>query len=111
VKSILIVLNEEILAKGIAVALLDYFQSVHIIKNPFEVLEKINAENIEVIITDLQFNTMDSDYYLKNLLNKNPLPKIFIVEDEDPKILHDENRIKIIKKPITIKSIIEAILK
>jgi len=54
---------------------------------------------------------MDSDYYLKNLLNKNPLPKIFIVEDEDPKILHDENRIKIIKKPITIKSIIEAILK
>ncbi len=37
--SLLIVINEEYLSKGIALALMDYFQSIHTTKNPYDAIE------------------------------------------------------------------------
>ena len=37
-------LNEEYLSKGIALGVIDYFQSIHTTKNPYEAIEILKNE-------------------------------------------------------------------
>ena len=110
--SLLLVINEEYLSKGFALALLDYFQSIHTTRNPFEALELLSKKEIDILITNVKFKTIDADAYLKDLmkLSKN-LKSIIIIKDAPFQMSENESECDIIikDKSVSIKSIIESI--
>ena len=61
-RSLLIVIKEEHLSKGIALALMDYFPTIHTTKNPYEAIELLKNEKIDVIITGLDFIIKDGSF-------------------------------------------------
>lgn len=107
-KSILIVVKEEFLAKGIALALMENFQSIHSTKNPFEALKIASKEKIDLIITELKFKTLDSRTYLDKVIDTAETGSAIIILSDD-KITIDykskELNLIIYNKPISIKKI------
>jgi len=57
-KSLLIVINEEYLSKGITLALLEHFKSIHTTQNPFEAIEICKNEMIDIVISNVNFSTI-----------------------------------------------------
>lgn len=110
--SLLIVINEEYLSKGIALALMDYFPSIHTTKNPFEAIELVRKGKIDTIITELCFNTLESREYTTKLIDAMSLQCTLIIIKDSPleinKISSKQNII-IQQKPISIKKIISII--
>ena len=114
-KSLLIVIKEEFLSKGIALALMNYFQSIHTTKNPYDAIKMVKEEKINVVITELRFETLDSDGYLEKLTNASPKgTSIIIIKDDTISLKDSANGINIIiqEKPISlqyIKTIIKSL--
>ena len=107
-KSLLIVISEEYLSKGIAIALMDSFQSIHTTKNPYEAVEILIKENIDIIITEVNFNTIETDNYIDKLINLSSSPKLIIlIKDSKIKIdlNHLSENIVIEEKPISVQHI------
>jgi hypothetical protein len=91
---------------------MDHFQSIHTTKNPYEAIEILNTENIDTVITELNFNTIEAKTYSKKILNviKKECNLIFIKDSQ----LELDNTITtpniiIQQKPISIQRIIEII--
>lgn len=111
-KSLLIVIKDENFSRGIAIALLDHFQSVHSTKNPYEALKILKKEKINTIITENSFSTIEEEVYLENLImSVNPKSKIIIIQDApiQMKEKYLGPNIIIQQKPITIKSIVSTL--
>jgi DNA-binding NtrC family response regulator len=111
-KSALIVVSEEYLSKGIALALLDQFQSINSTRNPFEALSILNDKQIDLIITGVIFSTIGPDEYLKKLINSSQgLGNIIILKDTEFKVEDYESQTNLVihQKPISIKNIINII--
>jgi DNA-binding NtrC family response regulator len=110
--SLLLVINEEYLSKGFALALLDYFQSIHTTRNPYEALEMLSKKEIDVLISNVNFKTIDADSYLNSLtkLSKN-LKSIILIKDAPIQLSDIDPGCDIIvkDKSVSIKSIIESI--
>lgn len=114
-KSLLIVIKEEFLAKGIALALMDNFQSIHTAKNPYDAINIVKEEKVNVIITELRFETIDSDSFLDKLTTASLKGTTFIIiKDNTISLKESSKNINIIihEKPISlqhIKTIIESL--
>ncbi len=107
-KSLLIVVKEEFLAKGIAIALMDKFQSIHTTKNSFEAFDIVEKEKIDIIITEIVFDTIDSNAYLKKLIDKSKIGSSVLVLNDSSIILPKFNKqinVIIQQRPISIKRI------
>ncbi len=107
-QSLLIVVKEDFLAKGIALALMDDFQSIHTTKNSYDAFNILEREKIDVIITETIFNTIESDVYLQKIISLLAHGSSVIVLNEASLSLPQFNkRINIIlqQKPISIKKL------
>jgi len=111
-KSLLLVINEEYLSKGIALALMDYFQSIHTTKNPYEAIEILNKDNIDTVITELNFSTIEAKIYLNKMMDViNKKCNLIIIKDaplELDEVITSPNLI-IQQKPISIQNILDVI--
>ena len=111
-KSLLLVINEEYLSKGIALALMDHFQSIHTTKNPYEAIEILSKDNINTVITELNFSTIEAKIYLKKLMEViNKKHNLIIIKDaplELDQVITTQNLI-IQQKPISIQNILGVI--
>ena len=110
--SLLIVIKEEYLSKGIALALMDYFQSIHTTKNPYEAIELIRKGKIDTIITELNFNTIDVKEYTKKIIEEmSSQCNLIIIKDAPLSIdeFNSKQNIIVQQKPISIKKIISII--
>lgn len=111
-RSLLIVIKEEYLSKGIALALMDYFQSIHTTKNPYEAIEILDNEKIDIIISELDFKTIKpNDYFEKLVIYSQNVNSIVILKETDFNMIDFKPEPKIIveEKPISIPKIIELI--
>ncbi len=107
-KSLLIVIKEDFLSKGIALALMDYFQSIHTTKNPYDAIKMVKEEKINVVITELRFETLDSKSYLEKLTNASLKgTSIIIIKDDTISLKELTKNINIIiqEKPISLQQI------
>ena len=110
--SLLIVINEEYLSKGIALALMDYFQTIHTTKNPFEAIKILKREKIDSVITELNFNTIEAKEYTNKIIEGiGSQCNLIIVKDAPLEIdeLNSKQNIIVQQKPISIKKIISLI--
>ena len=110
--SLLIVINEEYLSKGIALALMDYFQTIHTTKNPFEAIKILKREKIDSVITELNFNTIEAKEYTNKIIEGiGSQCNLIIVKDAPLEIdeLNSKQNIIVQQKPISIKKIISII--
>ena len=110
--SLLIVINEEYLSKGIALALMDYFQTIHTTKNPFEAIKILKREKIDSVITELNFNTIEATEYTNKIIEGiGSQCNLIIVKDAPLEIdeLNSKQNIIVQQKPISIKKIISII--
>ena len=108
-RSLLIVIKEEYLSKGIALASMDYFQSIHTTKNPYEAFEILNNEKIDIIISELDFKTIKpNEYFEKLVIHSQSINSIVILKDTDFNIVdfNPESKIIVEEKPISIPNII-----
>ena len=111
-KSLLLVISEEYLSKGIALALMDHFQSIHTTKNPYEAIEILSKDNIDTVITELNFSTIEVKEYTTKIFDE--LKKdcnLIIIKDASfqlEEMIVNQNII-IQQKPISIKTIISII--
>jgi DNA-binding NtrC family response regulator len=111
-KSLLLVISEEYLSKGIALALMDHFQSIHTTKNPYEAIEILSKDNIDIVITELNFSTIEVKEYTTKIFDQ--LKKdcnLIIIKDASfqlEEVIVNQNII-IQQKPISIKTIISII--
>jgi len=107
-KSLLIVIKDEFLAKGVALALMDDFQTIHSTKNPYDAINIVKEEKISVVITELGFETLDSNSYLEKL-TRIASQGITLIVIKDGEILLKElsSDINIIiqQKPISVPNI------
>ena len=111
-RSLLIVVKEEFLAKGLALALMDNFQSIHTTKNPFTALNIINTENIDLVITEITFDTIESSTYIDKITDSSKMDStIIILNDGTFTLSHNEKKMNfiILSKPISVKKILEII--
>ena len=107
-KSLLIVIKEEFLVKGIALALMDHFQSIHTTKNPYVAIKMVKEEKINVVITELRFETLDSKSYLEKLSNASLQgTSIIIIKDDTITFKESTSNVNIIiqEKPISLMNI------
>ena len=110
--SLLIVINEEYLSKGIALALMDYFQTIHTTKNPYEAIKILKREKIDSVITELNFNTIDAAEYTKKIIEGMSSQCNLIIVNDAPLEIDEFSswqNIFIQQKPISIKKIISII--
>lgn len=111
-RSLLIVIKEEHLSKGLALAFMDHFQSIHSTKNPYEAVEILRKEKIDTVITEVDFNTIEANNYIKKIINEIKRKCILIII-KDARFVIDEygSNLNIIvqQKPISIKTIISII--
>ena len=110
--SLLIVINEEYLSKGIALALMDYFQTIHTTKNPYEAIKILKREKIDSVITELNFNTIEAKEYTNKIIEGiGSQCNLIIVKDAPLEIdeLNSKQNIIVQQKPISIKKIISLI--
>ena len=110
--SLLIVINEEYLSKGIALALMDYFQTIHTTKNPYEAIKILKREKIDSVITELNFNTIEATEYTNKIIEGiGSQCNLIIVKDAPLEIdeLNSKQNIIVQQKPISIKKIISLI--
>ena len=110
--SLLIVINEEYLSKGIALALMDYFQTIHTTKNPYEAIKILKREKIDSVITELNFNTIEATEYTNKIIEGiGSQCNLIIVKDAPLEIdeLNSKQNIIVQQKPISIKKIISII--
>jgi DNA-binding NtrC family response regulator len=111
-KSLLIVLNEDFLAKGIALALIDYFQSIHTTKNPYEAIEIITNQKIDILISDVNFKTINPERYVEAIKKKmDTINTVIFLENEGLDIDNFSSGSNIIvqPKPISLKYIIDIV--
>jgi len=111
-KSLLIVIKDEFLSKGIALGLLDYFQSIHTTKNPFEAIEIVKNESIDIIISNVNFSTLEPGKYISSITQFAKTTKRIIIIKDAPFNLEEINsrrEIIIKEKSISLKSIIKII--
>ena len=81
--SLLIVVKEDQLTKGIALGLMDHFQSIHTTKNPYEAIEIVKNNKIEAVITDLSFSTIEPKSYIDKIMTSSKtLSSLIILSDE-----------------------------
>lgn len=107
-KSLLVVIKEEYLVKGIALALLDHFQSIHTTKNPYNAIKIVKEEKINVVITELRFDTLDSKSYLERLTSvASKGTTVIIIRDGEMLLgeLSSDINIIIQQKPISVPNI------
>ena len=109
-KSLLIVIKEEFLSKGIALALMDSFQSIHTTRNPFDAINIVKEEKINVVITELGFETLDCNSYFKKLSSvASKGTTVIVIKDGEmllSELLSDINiNIIIQQKPISVTNI------
>lgn len=105
-------IKETYLAKGLALGLLDHFQSIHIAKNPYEAIEIVKNRFVETVITDLHFSTIDAEKYIENIANASKNLKSIIVLKDAPIQIQNENYecdIIIKENSISIQNIIQII--
>ena len=110
--SLLIVINEEYLSKGIALALMDYFQTIHTTKNPYEAIKILKREKIDSVITELNFNTIEATEYTKKIIEgMSSQCNLIIIKDAPLDINEFTSKQNIIvqQKPISIKKIISIV--
>jgi len=112
VKSLLLLVKDEYLSKGIAVALMDYFTSIHSTKNPFEAINIVKNKSIDLIITEVEFNTLDTQSYIDEIfryINQNT--QVMIIKDEylDMSKLKSNTDLIIFSKPLSIQKIINVV--
>ena len=101
--------KEEYLSKGLAIALMDYFQSIHTTKNPYEAIKILKNEKIDIVISELGFNTIKPNEYLEKVnCHSKFVNSIVILNDIEHSLeeLKLEANIFIEKKPISIPNII-----
>ena len=111
-RSLLIVIKEEYLSKGIALALMDYFQSIHTTKNPYEAIEICKKEMIDIVISNVNFSTIKPEEYLSSISNYANKSKSIIIIKDAPFKIEDYNStpdIIIKEKSVSIKDIKEII--
>ena len=111
-RSLLIVIKEEYLSKGIALALMDYFQSIHNTKNPYEAIEILKKEKIDIIISGVDFKTIEPDDYVESVINHTKqAAAIIIINDASFSMNESSTEANIIlqQKPISIPNIINLI--
>ncbi len=109
-KSLLIVIEEEYLSKGIALGLMNDYQSIHTTKNPYEAIEILKKDNINAIISEVKFSTISVKKYLSSLEkdSKKATKIIILYEDQNQDFIKSEKFI-FIQKPIAILNIIETL--
>ena len=111
-KSILIVIKDEFLSKGITLALLDYFQTIHTTKNPYKAIEILKQEEIDIVITNVNFNTIEADKYIQDISKYAKKFKSIILIKDGPFKLNNFNSadyIIIREQSVSINNIIEII--
>lgn len=111
-KSLLLVVKEEFLSKGITLALLEYFPSIHSTKNSYEALKLLSTEKIDVVISEINFNTIDTYDYVKEIIKYSTTLKSIILLADSPLSIDDYGRLKnltILPKPVSIQDIIHII--
>ena len=111
-KSLLIVIKEEYLAKGIALALMDYFQTIHTTKNPYEAIKILKRGKIDSVITELNFSTIEAIEYSRKIIKSlSSHCNLIIIKDAPLEIDEFSSKQNIIvqQKPISIKKIISII--
>ncbi len=107
-KSLLIVIKEEFLAKGIALALMDDFQSIHTTKNPYDAINIVKEEKVNVVITELGFETLDCNSYLEKLTRvASKGITVIIIKDGEILLKELSSNINIViqQKPISIPNV------
>ncbi len=116
-RSLLIIIKEKFLAKGLALALMDSFQSIHTTKNPFTAFKILRNEKIDLIISEVTFDTIESSIYIEKLTNNsNKDSSIIIINDGEFFLSGSAKQIKSIiateqLSVIEIKSIIDSLQK
>lgn len=108
-RSLLVVINEEHLSKGVALALMDHFPRIFITKNPYEAINILREEKVDIIVTELSFNTIETNDYLDNISKSyNNENNVILIYDDSI----DINKFKLTPnmllepKPISIKKIL-----
>lgn len=107
-KSLLVIIKEDFLAKGIALALMDNFQSIHTTKNPYDAINIVKEEKVDVVITELRFETIDSNSFFEKLTNASVKGTTFIIiRDNSISLKKTTKNINIIiqEKPISLQHI------
>jgi DNA-binding NtrC family response regulator len=111
-ESLLIVIKERSFAKGLALALMDSFQSIHTTKSPFTALKIIKTEKIDFIITEISFDTIESNLYIERLTDSSQIGSTIIILNDGSFSLSKETKllnIIIQQKPVAVKQIIKII--
>lgn len=111
-KSLLIVINDEYLSKGITLALIENFKSIHTTKNPFEAIEICKNEIIDIVISNVNFSTIKPEEYLSSISNYANKSKSIIIIKDAPFKIEDYNStadMVIKEKSVSIKDIKEII--
>ncbi|VAX16173.1 hypothetical protein MNBD_IGNAVI01-2132 [hydrothermal vent metagenome] len=111
-KSLLLLIKDEYLSKGIAVALMDYFTSIHSTKNPFEAINIVKNKSIDFIITEVEFNTLDTQGYIEEIFRHvKQNTQVIIIKDEylDLSKLKSNTDLIIFNKPLSIQKIINVV--
>lgn len=111
-RSLLIVIKEEQFSKGLALAFMDHFQSIHTTKNPYEAVELLRKEKIDTVITEVNFNTIAANSYIKGIINEMKSQCNLIVIEDAPFEIEEfgsNQNIIVQQKPISIKTMISII--
>jgi len=109
-KSILIIEKDDIQRKGLAIAMMDYFNEMHLADNPSDANELLKEKHFSVIITDYKFNSSCNQDFIKNVRALNPDSVLIVISpDCDVELrneLYSAGVNQILEKPYDINQLL-----
>ena len=111
--SILIIEKDDIQRKGLAIAMMDYFNEMHLTDNPSEANELLKEKLFSVIITDYKSNSSCHKDFIKNVRALNPDSIVIVISSECDIELRNElysaGVNQILEKPYDVNQLINEV--
>ena len=111
--SILIIEKDDIQRKGLAIAMMDYFNEMHLTDNPSDANELLKEKLFSVIITDYKSNSSCHKDFIKNVRALNPYSIVIVISSECDVELRNElysvGVNQILEKPYDVNQLINEV--
>mgnify|MGYP006299631463 CR=1 FL=1 len=110
---IVIILSDQSQSRGLFTALKAYADQVTVFNNPITAMEYLKNNHCRIILTEKNFNLMDGNGFIQQLLKNQYTDNLIILEEEQEVVQKPEDsaRIMILSKPVDLNDLLDQINK